>query len=429
MFDTKDRSRLRTYGGCIKSAYAQKQAIEKRFGGNAATIKTQRNLLKQHISQEDINHKFLRSLSPEWNTHTIVWKNKPEIYTLSLDDLYENLKIYETKVKGTSSSNTNTQNIAFMSSNITNSINGAVNTAHRVSTTSTQATVDNSTIIDNSSDAVICSFFASQSNSLQLDNEDLNQIHYDDLKEIDLRWQMAMVTIRAKRFLKNIRKKFSLNGNETIGFDKSKVECYNCHKRGHFARECRAPKSQDTKHKESTRRNVHVETHASVALVSCYGIGGYDWSDQAEDEEFVNESIVTEPTVKKPAVETSEAKASADKPMVVRKNFSPLLIKDCILDSEDEAESKSKIKKKTVKPSFAKIEFVKSKEQVKSSRNTTVKQSNPVMDLQDKGIIDSGCSRHMSGNMSYRIDYEEINEGYVAFGRNPKGGKITSRVN
>nr|GEW09786.1 ribonuclease H-like domain-containing protein [Tanacetum cinerariifolium] len=142
-----------------------------------------------------------------------------------------------------------------------------VNTAHGVTTASTQSTAVNSTTIDNLSNAVICSFFTSQPNSLQLDNEDLQQIYPNDLKKMDLRWQMAMLTMRARRFLKNTRKKFSVNGNETIEFDKSKVECYNCHKRGHFARECRAPRSQDTKHKESTRRTVPVESPASAALV------------------------------------------------------------------------------------------------------------------------------------------------------------------
>ncbi|GKA46154.1 ribonuclease H-like domain-containing protein [Tanacetum coccineum] len=201
----------------IKYAKSLLQAIEKRFGGNAATKKTQRNLLKQDqleihgetISQEDVNHKFLRSLLPEWNTHTIVWRNKPEIDTLSLHDLYNNLKIYEP--------------------------------------------------------------------------EDLQQINPDDLEEMDLRWQMAMLTMRARRFLKNTGRKFFVNGTETIGFDKSKVECYNCHKRGHFARECRAPRNQENRNRESTRRSVPVETTTSNALISCDGLGDYDWSDQAEE--------------------------------------------------------------------------------------------------------------------------------------------------
>nr|GFA07317.1 putative ribonuclease H-like domain-containing protein [Tanacetum cinerariifolium] len=135
-------------------------------------------------------------------------------------------------------------------------------------------------------------------------------------------------------------------------------------------------------------------------------------------EEFVNEPIVSEPTVKKPVIETREP-TSADNPKVVRKNFGSPLIKDWISNSEDEVESKPKIKKRTVKPSFAKIEFVKSKEQLKSPRKTTVKK--------DKGVIDSGYSRHMTWNMSYLIYYEEIDGGYVSFGRNPKGGKITGK--
>nr|GEY88231.1 hypothetical protein [Tanacetum cinerariifolium] len=259
-------------------------------------------------------------------------------------------------------------------------------------------------------------------------------------------------------------------------------------------RECKALRSQDTKHKESTKRIVPVETPALVDLVSYDGLGGYDWSDQAEDgptnfalmaypstssnsevstdsncsssclennkilkeqneqllkdlrtskinaitykigldyvearllvykknesvyekdikilkylsglEEFVNEPIVTEPTVKKPSVKTNEAKAN----------------------SEDEAKSKSKIKKETVKPSFAKIMFVKSKEQVKSPRKTTVKQ---VEKPRKNTNRPRGYRRNWNNMMSQRLgNYEEIDGGYVAFGGNPKGGKITGR--
>ncbi|GJX59685.1 putative reverse transcriptase domain-containing protein [Tanacetum coccineum] len=365
----------------IKDAKKLLEAVEKRFGGNAATRKTQRNLLKhqyenftapssemldqtfdrlqklvsqlelldEKLSQEDVNQKLLRSLSPEWNTHAVVWRNKADLDTMSMDDLYNNLKVYEPEVKGMSSSSSSTQNMAFVSSsnNNTSSTNEAVNTAHGVSTASTQVNAANSTNIDNLSDAVICAFFASQPNSPQLVHEDLQQIHPDDMEEMDLRWQMAMLTMRARRFLKNTGRKLTVNGNETIGFDKSKVECYNCHKRGHFARECRAPRNQDNKNKESSRRSVPVETSTSTALVSCDGLGGYDWSDQAEEG-----------------------------------------------------------------PNYALMAF---------SSSSPDSEGNPQIDLQDQGVIDSGrCSMHMTLNISYLIDYEEIDGGYVAFGGNPK---------
>nr|GFA62740.1 hypothetical protein [Tanacetum cinerariifolium] len=159
----------------------------------------------------------------------------------------------------------------------------AVNTTNRVYTASTKVNASYSINIDNLSYAIICSFFASQPNSPQLVHEDLEQIHPDDMEEMDLRWQMAMLTMRARKFLKKTRNKLTLNSNKTIGLDKSNMECYNCYKKGHFARECRALRNQDNKHKETLRRSVPVETFTSTSLVSCDGLGGYDWSDQTEE--------------------------------------------------------------------------------------------------------------------------------------------------
>ncbi|GJX31319.1 putative ribonuclease H-like domain-containing protein [Tanacetum coccineum] len=227
----------------IKDAKKLLEAIEKRFGGNASTRKTQRNLLKQQ-------HENFTALSSEMLDQTfdklqkLVSQIKADLDTISMDDLYNSLKVYEPEVKGLSSLSSSTQIMAFVSSsnNNTSSTNGAVNTAQAVNTA----------------------------------HEDLQQIYPDDIEEMDLRWQMAMLTMRERRFLKNTGRKLTVNSNETIGFDKSKVECYNCHKRGYFTRECRPPRNQDNKNKESSIRSVPVETSTSTTLVSCDGLGGYD---------------------------------------------------------------------------------------------------------------------------------------------------------
>ncbi|GJX38266.1 ribonuclease H-like domain-containing protein [Tanacetum coccineum] len=300
----KDQLKFHSY----KDAKLLMEAIEKRYGGNKESKKVQRTLLKQQyenfsgsssetmdqtfnrlqklisqleiqgevITQEDMNLKLLRSLPSEWKTHALIWRNKEEIETISLDDLYNNLKIYKPGLTGSSSTSQNLQNLqnmAFVSSNNTNSnssTNEADNTAYGVSAAHTQS---NHTSRDNLSDAVICAFLASQPNSPQLAQEDLEQIDLDDLEEMVLQWEMAMLTIRARRINKRTGRKLDVNG-QRVGFDRSKVKCYNCHKNGHFARECRAPRNQENRGRENSRRTMTVETPTKNALLPQDGIGG-----------------------------------------------------------------------------------------------------------------------------------------------------------
>nr|GEV99485.1 putative ribonuclease H-like domain-containing protein [Tanacetum cinerariifolium] len=209
-----------------------------------------------------------------------------------------------------------------------------------------------------------------------MDAKSLMQAIENRFREMYLRWNIAMLTMRARRFLKNTGKKLYMANKERIRFDKTKVECFNCHKRGHFARECRAPRNQDSRTREPSRRTVSVEKTASNALVSqCYGFV-YDWSVQVEEglgynavpppyignfmppkpdlvypslDDFVDESV-SESIVEKHTVDANE-------PKTIRKENEAPIIEDWLSESEEEYEPKSQ----SVKPDFTKIEFVKPK--------------------------------------------------------------------
>nr|GEX96901.1 hypothetical protein [Tanacetum cinerariifolium] len=152
-----------------------------------------------------------------------------EIHRVSLSQEDVNLKFLRS---------TESHNLAFVSSTLTDSTTDSVSVAVNVSIVGTKLTAYTLPKVDSLSNAVIYSFFASQSSSPQLDNKDLKQIDVDDLEEMDLKRQMAMLTMRAKRFLQKTGKNLGANGPTSMGFDMNKVECYNCHRKGHFAREC-----------------------------------------------------------------------------------------------------------------------------------------------------------------------------------------------
>nr|GEV13251.1 retrovirus-related Pol polyprotein from transposon TNT 1-94 [Tanacetum cinerariifolium] len=279
----------------------------------------------------------------------------------------------------------------------------------------------------------------SQSNSPQLDNEDLKQIDPDDLEEMDLKWQMVMLTMRAMR-------------------------------RGHFARECRSPR--DNGNKDTPRRTVPVEAEeepTNYALIMSHESDNSVPTSPKNDSESVANVVNFESSISKPSKDMSKT-LRPDAP----------IIEDWISDSKDETEIKSRlvslnaarpvptvVPESTVKsprpvkhvvnkehspirkpinhrPAIKNSNFTKKVTTVtvnkvnvvqgpkgnadKASANWVWKpKCNPQQALKDKDVINSGCLKNMTGNISFLSDFEEINRGYVAFGGNPKGGKISSK--
>nr|GEY54749.1 hypothetical protein [Tanacetum cinerariifolium] len=566
-------------------------------------------------------------LPSEWKTHTLIWRNKADLEEQNLDDLFNSLKIYETKVKQSSSSGTATQNLAFVSSTSTDSTTDSVSAAASIFAAYVKLPASPLPNVDSLSNAVIYSFFASQSTSPQFDNEDLKQIDVDDLEEMDLRWQMAMLTMWARRFLQKTCRNLGASGPTYMGFVMSKVECYNCHRKGQFARECsydwsyqaeeepanfalmafssNSSSNNKTNEKTGLGYNSQVFTKAMFDCDNYYSSksdceswppsnlydrfqpsGGYhavpppytgtfmppkldlvfrtaltavetdhlafnvqlsppkpkqdlshtsrpsapiieDWVSDSKEEsktkdpqKFVPSFAQSTEHVKTPRHSVQPIKtifqAATSVPANPKSNSSGKrrhrkacfvcksvnhLIKDCNYHSKKMTHptpknyanrghhkqyvplTHSKPQKYRVptavltqskpvsntavrpvsaalpnitmtRPTHAHQVVTKSKSPIRrhitcnpSSRASNspprvnvvqapvvsavqVKQGtwgNPQAALQDKGVIDSGCSRHMTGNMSYISDFEELNGGYVAFGDNPKGGKITGK--
>nr|GEW58583.1 hypothetical protein [Tanacetum cinerariifolium] len=355
-------------------------AIQTRFGGNEATKKTQKTLLKQMY--ENFNAQST-DLPSEWNTHVVVWRYKSDLDTISFNDLYKKFKIVEQEVKETASSNSNSENMEFVSS-------------------------------------------PSNTNELYTAHGDLKQLHEHDQKEMDLKWQLALLNMRTRRFFQKTGRKITINGSDTAGFDKSKVECFNCHKLGHFAWECIGSRNQDNRNinQDSSRRTMNVEDTSSKAMLAIDG-AGFDWSYMAYDEVPTNMALMA-------------------------------------FSNSEELVTDDKLKKKTVFPTVAKINFVRPEQQEKLVRklvklNSTVvnavraNQVNAVKasscrvwrptkldrasitlkrhnyghpQKEDQSYVDSGCSRHMIGNMSYLLNFKKFDEGYVTLGEEPKEEKL-----
>ncbi|GJW58265.1 hypothetical protein Tco_0104996 [Tanacetum coccineum] len=335
----------------VEQTYPPTTAEEK-----LARKNNQLEILGKTISQEDMNLKFLRSLSSEWKTHTFIWRNKPDLDTLSMDNLYNNLNVYETEVKGSSSLNQNSQNVAFVSSNNSGSSN--------------QAYGSNSTNTDSMSDA----------------------IDADYLEEMDLKWQMAKLTMRARRFLNKTGRKFNTNGSKTIGYNKSKVECYNYHKKDGL---------------------------------------GYDWSDQAEEGP-------TNFTLMAFTSSGSSSSSSSDYEVLIKQLRDNVLTE--LRKKFENAEKQRDDLKLTLEKfgnsskNLSKLLEIQENERYKTSEEYRAVPppytGNFMPPKYDLILADEGeyvFSEYMTRNKSYLSDYKEIDGRFVAFWRDPKS--IITRVN
>ncbi|GKB05556.1 hypothetical protein Tco_0833751 [Tanacetum coccineum] len=198
----------------IKDAKSLWAAIKSRFGGNVESKKMQKNVLKQQFENFSVSDS--EGLDKAYD------RNKEGIDELDIDDLYNNLKVFQADIKGSSGSSSNSQNVAFFSAEDTNNIN--------------------------------------ESSGPQLDDEDLEQLDQDNLEEMDIKWQVAMLSMRVKRFYKKTGRKLIFNGKEPVGY----------------------------RSRDNTRRTVPVETSDALvvqdnALIAQDGLG-YDWSYIAQDE-------------------------------------------------------------------------------------------------------------------------------------------------
>ncbi|GJY83909.1 ribonuclease H-like domain-containing protein [Tanacetum coccineum] len=309
-------------------------AIKSRFGGNEESKKMQKNVLKHqfenfvtasnetldkaydrfqklisqleihgaYVSKEDINQKFLRSLPPSWSQIALIMRNKPDIDEVDIDDLYNNLRVYEDELKRSSGSNSASQNLAFLSSENTNSTN-EVSTASGDFGVSTAGGI-NQVLSTPCAHDVGYSFFEQPTTSPQLENEDFQQMDGDDLEELDLQWEVAMLTVRVKKFIQRTGRNLDFKEKQHVSLDKTKIECYNCHRKGHFARECRFGRNQGRRsYGDNDRSNAPTNESSSQALVAQDGLGGYDWSNDFEVEP-VNYALM--------AISSSSSSSSSD---------------------------------------------------------------------------------------------------------------------
>ncbi|GJU54975.1 ribonuclease H-like domain-containing protein [Tanacetum coccineum] len=444
-----------------------------KFGGNKNESKKCRS-----VSTEDANKKFLRSLPSAWSQVSLIMRTKPGVDSLSFDDLYNNLRVFENDVKGSTASSSSSQNIAFVSEN-TSSTND-VSTAYSVSNTSGQ----NPQYEKTSSYTLL----ANQSSCPQLDHEDLEQLDEYDLEEMDLKWQVAMISMRMKFFYKKTGRKLQFDAKEPNkgikiiggGFARNSGNKDGAEMESkedstiisdHEERRCNLDQSLI----KDRRYALWLATRRSESDTDLYNESNVEcqpkvWSDAPIIEEYESDSE-DEETVKNQF--THSQKPKVDKKelgygLLVRACFVcgslNHLIRDCDFHEKRMARKAElnngwnrKSSQREIRQTWNNVQRVNKQNQfvpsavltrtgkipvntarasvllgekgklllspqqvvIKDHKDTTGTISpntmvDPVLEidyphraLKKKGIVDSGCSRHMTGNKAYLAEFQD----------------------
>nr|GEV53183.1 reverse transcriptase domain-containing protein [Tanacetum cinerariifolium] len=510
----------------VMAKKAEEEAIKSRFGGNDESKKMQKYFLKQQfksfsvsnskglhkvydrfqsilsqlethgacVSTKNANQKFLRSLPSSWSQVSLIMRTKPGVDTLNFDDLYYNLRVFEYDVKGSTGSSSSSQNVAFVSSEKTSSTN-EVNTAYGGSTSSghNSQKEGSSSYIDD-----LMYSFANQSSGPQLDHENLKQVDEFNLNEMDLKCQVAMISTRLKKFYKKTWRKLHFDAKEHVGFNKRKVECFNCHNTRHFD-EHKAMVTVDGKGVDWTG-HAEDETGDYVLIAYNYSNSGLDTEMSAKDKSglgygsqihdgvlsYENEVFASVfdrnymPPKSDFEIDESKFKYGPKQSTTSESNAKTSDLDSC--DSNSSVETLESVPKPVANKPKAVSEpkvWQTVKEQHTCSQNPkpnnrewdglmskriglgygftkkacficgsfshlirdydyhekrmakqielAKQKDNPHQNLRGKGIVDSGCSRHMTGNKAYLVDYQDFHGGPVTFGGSK--GQITGKEN
>nr|GEV36192.1 zinc finger, CCHC-type [Tanacetum cinerariifolium] len=377
-----DEHLLKFHG--IKDAKTLWEAIKTMFGGNTESKKMQKTILKKQYenfvaSRSEGLDKTYDSLPPAWNTHTLIMRNKSDLDMFSMDDLYNNLKVYEAKIKGQSNSSSNSQSVAFVSLDNTSCTNEVVNTTHDVSA---------------------------------LDNKDLEQIDTDDLEEMDLEWQLAMLTIRYDQQREILNKANLEIIAYQLGLESLEARIVVHQKNEAVFEEDIAFLKYDVKESDSDndceiRPSIEQSkpSHARINFV--------------KSNENTRKSVIKQHTYKQAKNLRKSQNSRSDK-----RNWNGMMTQK--LEDGTEFKKKACFVCGSLYHLIKNYNFYENKMVEKSVLNNKGKATGQ----REKKFCSNNSNnklRHMMGNKSFLTYYQEIDGGFVAFRGSPKGGKISGK--